>query len=168
MIAEAQQIDPVDNLADLKTEAARLVTVKGYMGTVLAAVRRAHLQGWLESPPVIRKIQVSKIKAMKGRPISTGEFDRMLDTTVVVVGPEAAPSWRYVLWGLWASALRLEELMAISWDIPGTIRPNLVLILAIRHFCTHFSLQRRAPPRPRKTRLAAPAADTKPLEFVDP
>ena len=40
-----------------------------------------------------------------------------------MVGDEAAESWRHVLRGLWESALRLDELMHVSWDSPGTIRP---------------------------------------------
>jgi integrase len=43
--------------------------------------------------------------------------------TQIEVGDEAAGSWRYLLRGLWESALRLDELMHVSWDIPGTIRP---------------------------------------------
>lgn len=60
---------------------------------------------------------------MKGRPITATEFRKMLDATAKVVGEEAAESWKHVLSGLWASALRLDELMHVSWDTPGTIRP---------------------------------------------
>ena len=35
-----------------------------------------------------------------------------------------AESWRHLLRGLWASALRLDEAMQMSWDIPGTITPE--------------------------------------------
>ena len=98
-------------------------TVKGYMNCVLGAVHWAHLQGWLPTAVRIRKIKVGKIKAMKGRPISVDEFLLMLDKTAGVVGLEAADAWRYILRGLWESALRLDELMHVSWDKPGTIRP---------------------------------------------
>lgn len=47
----------------------------------------------------------------------------MLTATPEVVGVDAADSWKYVLQGLWESALRLDELMHVSWDKPGTIRP---------------------------------------------
>jgi len=60
---------------------------------------------------------------MKGRPITETEFLRMLESTVRIVGEEAAESWRFVLRGLWNSALRIDELMHLSWDLPGTIRP---------------------------------------------
>jgi len=98
-------------------------TVKGYVGAVLAALNWAHLQEWLPSVPRIRRVKVGKFKAMKGRPIATEEFERMLDKTESVVGELAAPTWNYLLRGLWESALRLEELMHVSWDIPGTITP---------------------------------------------
>jgi len=98
-------------------------TVRGYMGCVLAAVNWAYLQGWLPKAPKIRKLKVSKMKAMKGRPITENEFERIVKATASEAGEEAAESWRHVLGGLWESALRLEELMHVSWDIPGAIRP---------------------------------------------
>lgn len=63
-------------------------------------------------------------RAMKGRPISGEEFDRMLAKTPEVVGNAAAPSWRYLLRGIWETGLRLDEAMHFSWDLPGTIRPQ--------------------------------------------
>jgi integrase len=98
-------------------------TVKGYMKSVMAAIRWAHLQEWIESMPRIRLIKTTKLKHMKGRPLVAEEFERMLAETVLVTGEHAAASWRYALRGLWQSALRLDELMHVSWDIPGTIQP---------------------------------------------
>jgi len=98
-------------------------TVRGYMGCVLAAVNWAHLHGWLPNAPKIRKLKVPKMKVMKGRPITEAEFKRMLKSTPSEVGEEAAESWCYLQRGLWHAALRLDELMHVSWDIPGTIRP---------------------------------------------
>ena len=60
---------------------------------------------------------------MKGRAISQEEFTKMLSVTEAIVGAAAKDSWIHVLEGLWSSAFRLEELMNLSWDIPGTIRP---------------------------------------------
>lgn len=98
-------------------------TVRGYMNSILAALNWAHLQGWLPTAPKIRKIKTPKLKVMKGRPITETEFKKMLEATAGVVGDEAAESWKHVLRGLWESALRLEEMMHVSWDLPGTIRP---------------------------------------------
>ncbi len=99
-------------------------TVRGHMNTVLAALNWAHLQQWLPQPVRIRKVKVSKMKAMKGRPISAEEFAVVLEAVATVVGEEAVDSWKYLLRGLWESALRLEELMHVSWDRPRTIRPQ--------------------------------------------
>jgi integrase len=98
-------------------------TVRGYMNSVLAALNWAYLQGWLPNAPKVRKIKTPKQKMMKGRPITEKEFKQMLAATVGVVGEEAAESWEHILRGLWESALRLDELMHVSWDMPGTIRP---------------------------------------------
>ena len=98
-------------------------TVRGYMNSVLAALNWAWSQGWLQSAPMLRKIKTSRQKVMKGRPITADEFQKMLDATESEVGERAADSWRYVLRGLWESALRLDELMHVSWDQAGTIRP---------------------------------------------
>lgn len=98
-------------------------TVRGYMNSVLAALNWAYLQGWLPTAPKVRKIKTPKQKVMKGRPISVEEFQKMLDATATVVGEKAADSWKHILRGLWESALRLDELMHVSWDKPGTIRP---------------------------------------------
>lgn len=48
----------------------------------------------------------------------------MVDAVEKVVGPKGKEAWTFILWGLWESALRIEELMNTSWDIPGTIRPS--------------------------------------------
>jgi len=98
-------------------------TVRGYMNSVLSAVNWAYLQGWLPTAPKLRKIKTSKQKVMNGRPITVDEFRKVLDATGKVVGEDAAESWKHVLRGLWSSALRLDELMHVSWDKPGSIRP---------------------------------------------
>jgi integrase len=98
-------------------------TVRGYMTCVLAAMNWAYLQGWLPTVPKLRKIKTSKQKSMKGRPISVDEFQKMLEATAGVVGELVTESWKHVLRGLWESALRLDELMHVSWDKPRTIRP---------------------------------------------
>ncbi len=113
----------------LKGEQSRLSrdrsrrSVKSYMAAVMAALNWAKLEGWIEKTPVIRKIKVSKQKEMKGRPITAEEFQQMLEATPQVVGNQAAPSWLYVLHGFWESALRLDELMHVSWDQQGYIQP---------------------------------------------
>lgn len=98
-------------------------TVRGHMNTILAALNWASLQQWLTTPPRIRKLKVSKLKVMKGRPITETEFEIYLKAVPSIVGNNAAESWIYLIRGLWESALRLTELMHVSWDHPRSIRP---------------------------------------------
>jgi hypothetical protein len=57
-----------------------------------------------------RQQRVRRANAMKGRPITGEEFDRMLANVEAVVALEAAPSWKRQPNGLWHSGLRLGEL----------------------------------------------------------
>ena len=98
-------------------------TVKTNMATMMAALNWAEFMGWLPSVPRLRKVKVSKLRHMKGRPIATEEFERMLEATDAEVGKAVAESWRFVLRGLWESALRLDELLHVSWDDATAIMP---------------------------------------------
>lgn len=52
---------------------------------------------------------------MRGRPITTEEFERMLAVTPMI-RPRDAAMWRQYLTGLWLSGLRLEESTVVSWN----------------------------------------------------
>lgn len=99
-------------------------TVKTNMATLLAALNWAAFMDWLPAVPKVRKVKVSKLRHMKGRPITTEEFERMLTVTKIEVGAAAANSFKYLLRGLWESALRLDELLHVSWDDPTAIMPS--------------------------------------------
>ncbi|WP_425398560.1 tyrosine-type recombinase/integrase [Aeoliella sp.] len=81
-----------------------------------AIARWAHNQDMLPKVPKFDMPRKSSAQRMKGRPITTEEFERMLAATEGVVGKEAAESWRFLLRGLWATGLRLSEAMALRWD----------------------------------------------------
>jgi integrase len=98
-------------------------TVKYHMNAVKAALRWAARKGWLPGVPDIESVKTSKLKHAKGRPLCAEEFERMLAVVPKEVGVDAAPSWKYVLRGLWDSGLRISELMAMSWDDPNQIIP---------------------------------------------
>ena len=53
---------------------------------------------------------------MKGRAITTEEFERFLAKVSVTLGSEVAESWHHLLRGLWWSGLRLGEALNLSWD----------------------------------------------------
>lgn len=99
-------------------------TVRGYVTAVLAALNWAHQQGWLTESIKFRKLKVAKSRKMKGRPLSSEEFQQMLACVPQVVGTDATDSWTYLLRGLWESALRLGELLHMSWDLPSSIQPR--------------------------------------------
>lgn len=98
-------------------------SVRTYMAVIVGSLNWAVEMGWLEAAPRIRKVKTSKLKHMKGRPLTLEEFERMLMVTPAVVGEAAARSWRFLLHGLWESGLRLDELMHVSWDDPNCIMP---------------------------------------------
>jgi integrase len=94
-------------------------TIKSHLRTLHAVLQWAVDQDLLASLPVFPKIRrVRKAKEMKGRPITSAEFRRMLKATAAVVGKDRAASWRQFLIGLWLSGLRLREAMQLAWQ-PG-------------------------------------------------
>jgi len=99
-------------------------TVKVHMSVVLAALRWAEYQGWLPAVPRVKLVKTAKLKHMKGRPLTADEFRAMIDATPKVVGAKAAPSWRYLLRGLWESGLRLSEIFHVHWSDPKFIVPQ--------------------------------------------
>jgi integrase len=118
-------------LEDTKKQKPRSpFTVKSYMAVVVAALNWS-----LGRVPKFDKVKTAKLKAMKGRPITVEEFERMLDAVPRIVGEDAAESWRHIMRGAWESGLRLEELMVLSWDDHSMIvpswshGPNPVLVL---------------------------------------
>jgi hypothetical protein len=63
---------------------------------------------------------------MRGRAITTEEFERMLAATEKTVGKAATDSWKFYLRGLWCSGLRLEESLTLRWDFaPDSIVVDL-------------------------------------------
>ncbi|MCC6126949.1 MAG: site-specific integrase, partial [Pirellulales bacterium] len=52
---------------------------------------------------------------MRGRPITTEEFERMI-AACDKARPQDADAWKQFITGLWLSGLRLEESLSLSWD----------------------------------------------------
>lgn len=99
------------------------VTARNYMLVVTGALNWAAFMEWLPSVPKLKPIKIAKLKQMKGRPLTADEFAAMLKATEAVVGAVAAPSWRHMLRGLWASGLRLGELLHVHWTNKRFIVP---------------------------------------------
>ena len=99
-------------------------TVKSNMAVLMAALKWAEYMGWLHSVPRLKRIKTTKLRHMKGRPITALEFKAMITVTPTVVGDKAAPSWRYLLRGLRESGLRLSEILHVHWSDRRYIVPD--------------------------------------------
>jgi integrase len=150
-IRKFEQLSPVDGLHDVTS-----AVISSYTSALLAAgLALSSIQSYLRElrrclrwaaeiwptyqTPRFRLPRVAKHDAMKGRPITTEEFERMLAAVPKALvtpirppkkppkkpqqapKPEVVESWRFLLRGLWHSALRLGEALAFSWDDEKTI-----------------------------------------------
>ena len=104
-------------------------TIAGHLAHLKAALNWAKLQklvAHLPGFPRIKRAKMSKgAKVMRGRPITTEEFERMLGKVEDVVGQAAADRWRFFLRGLWTSGLRLTESLELYWDQDDKLHPLL-------------------------------------------
>ena len=104
-------------------------TIAGHLAHLKAALNWAKLQkliAHLPGFPRIKRARMSKgAKVMRGRPITTEEFERMLGKVEDVVGQVAADRWTLFLRGLWASGLRLTESLELYWDREDKLHPVL-------------------------------------------
>jgi integrase len=89
-------------------------TIACSLRNLRVVARWGHRHGYLNKVPVFD--MPKGVQRMKGRPIATEEFERMLAATAKVVGVKAAESWKLLLEGIWWSGLRLGESMALRWD----------------------------------------------------
>ena len=91
-------------------------TIKGYFAVISPMMKWAKQQKLISWVPAMPKQPRAKGQMMmRGRPISTEEFERMLVATPRIVGEMAAPSWLWMLNGLWWSGLRLAESLDLHW-----------------------------------------------------
>ncbi|MBX3438255.1 MAG: site-specific integrase [Planctomycetaceae bacterium] len=101
-------------------------TIAKHMRHLKAALNWAKRMRLIERVPNIempkRARRSSKQTPMKGRPLYTEEFERMLAAAPKVIGELAAPSWRFLLEGLWWSGLRLGEALDLWWDRDDRLR----------------------------------------------
>lgn len=92
-------------------------SIARHLRTLKAVARWAYKEELLPRVPQFSMPKkAAGARRMKGRPITTEEFERMLAAARGVVGEKAAESWKFLLRGLWASGLRLGEAMALRWD----------------------------------------------------
>ncbi|WP_197994597.1 tyrosine-type recombinase/integrase [Gimesia panareensis] len=113
----------------LREKGLEEVTIKNSLGHLKAALNWAKSQKLIGKVPDFPKFKrARKKKAMRGRPITKEELERMIAVIPEVIKypgesdksrqrkAEIVASWEFYLWGLWWSGLRLEESLNLHWD----------------------------------------------------
>jgi len=101
-------------------------TIAGHLRHLRAVLSWAVSQGFLPAVPSIEMPKRAKGigKDMRGRPITTEEYERMLEA-VPQVRKREPDKWKRLLKGLWLSGLRLGEALALSWELDSPIGVHL-------------------------------------------
>lgn len=104
-------------VAKLRADGMIDTTLAGQVAHLKPILRWAVKQGYLRSMPDIEKPKRAKgvNRAMRGRPVTGEELERMLDKVPEKRKREPA-KWQRLLRGLYLSGLRLGEALALSWD----------------------------------------------------
>jgi integrase len=104
-------------------------TIAGHLAHLKAALNWAKGQKLLPQVPVFPRLKRARMskgaKVMRGRPITTEEFERMLEQVEATVGNATASQWKFYLQGLWTSGLRLAESLELYWDRQDKLHPVL-------------------------------------------
>lgn len=111
-------------VAAKRREDAKEATIGCHLRHLKAAFNWAVGVGLMRECPKISppKRDASRQKMMKGRPLASEEFERMLAIVPQVVGDANVDSWRFYLVGMWWSGLRLAESLDLYWDRDGKLQ----------------------------------------------
>ena len=102
--------------AALRKEGMKDTTIAAYLAHLRPAFSWAVSMDMLREVPDMHSPKRAKgRKLMRGRPITTEEFERMIQA-VPKVRQHDFHVWERHLTGLWLSGLRLEESTVLSWD----------------------------------------------------
>ena len=132
LVAKAAHVKTLGQLAqrdNLETAQSILLlthakhTVKSYLVATISALRWAKQRPWIDTVPEIELVKTSKLKGMKGRPITGEEFDRLLAVCETQVGPEYCAEYQLPLRLAISQGFREEELWAIHWNDEQFIVP---------------------------------------------
>jgi len=88
-------------------------TVKKHLSELRKVLNWAMRHGYIRKVPHIDIPR--KLPAMKGRPITREELERMLDAVDGMFKEEYRQGWKFLLEGLWNSGLRLGEAERLHW-----------------------------------------------------
>jgi integrase len=114
-----------DFQAKMRMEGMKDTTISTHLRHLRASLSWAVSMEMLSAVPKIHMPKRARgHRLMRGRPITTEEFERML-AAVPKVRPHDAGLWRQYLTGLWLSGLRLDESLRLSWDDDAPIWVDL-------------------------------------------
>jgi integrase len=125
------------------------------MAHLKASLRWGERVGLLVKAPLFPKLQIAKGDAMKGRPITAEEFDRMIAVVPKVVGDDKAAEWSRYLTGLWLSGFRITESLALSWDHGAGITVDLSGRFPVAHIAAASQKSKRTETLPLAPEFAA-------------
>lgn len=102
-------------VAKLRDGGMKATTIARHLRHIKAALRWGERQGWIAKAPLIEMPRIPKGSAMKGRPITGEEFDRLIEA-VAKVRKNDSKTWTRFLTALWLSGLRLGEALILDWE----------------------------------------------------
>ncbi|WP_298863743.1 site-specific integrase [uncultured Gimesia sp.] len=110
----------------LREKELKDISIKDYLAHLKSSLNWTKSVGLINVVPVFPNLKRARSeKAMKGRPITLEEFERMLDAVPKVIKmvrstkedkAKVVESWKFYLRGLWYSGLRLAESLELYWD----------------------------------------------------
>ena len=109
--------------AKLREMGRKEYTIKGHCSNIRRFLRWAQKMEMIAKVPVIE--MPTNLTAMRGRPPTREEFERMIKATPAIVGDYSAQSFVDLQEGLWWSGLRISEAMVLHWTDDANIMVDL-------------------------------------------
>lgn len=107
------------------TKSVAMTTARTYCQYLRSFFSWCHDQEWIDRVPRVKLPQRKRgEQRAKGRPLTGEEYERLVDAIPKIVGETYAPSWRFLVDGLWETSLRLNEAVRLHWT-DGPIRINI-------------------------------------------
>ena len=124
-------------------------SIRCYLGHLRSIFSWANKQGFIKSKVEFQIPKPAGGSLMKGRALTDGEFQLLLDSVHHVRKSDSA-NWKFFLRGLWLSGLRLHEALELSWDDHHPFRIHLDLLNP------HFAIEDKQKNRKRQLVPMAP------------
>jgi integrase len=111
--------------AKMRDAGLKEATIAGNLAHLRSALKWDKSMKMLHTIPTVQMPKRAKgSRMMKGRPITTEEFERMIKAAATI-RPRDTESWQRLLTGLWLSGLRLSEALKLSWNGDGELAIDL-------------------------------------------